>query len=245
MTFFAGFNYLFKGLSLLTTPGLRRFVWFPFLVNLLLFGGVFFYLTQQLDSWQHAINEYLPSWLVWLSELLLPLVIIAMMLTVYFLFTGLANWISAPFNGILSEKVEQYLTQQHTDDTSVKQVIKDIPRVLFRELQKLIYFIPRFLVFIVLFFILPVAGQILWFAFTAWVLAIQYSDYPFDNHKVSFKEMRQILSQHKSMAFGFGAAITLLTFIPIVNFIVMPAAVCGATVMWVEQLKPKTLAIPQ
>ncbi|MCP4040723.1 MAG: sulfate transporter CysZ, partial [Gammaproteobacteria bacterium] len=34
----------------------------------------------------------------------------------------------------------------------------------------------------------------------------------------------------------FGAAVTLALMIPVVNFLVIPAAVTGATAMWVEQL---------
>ncbi len=240
MSFFTGFNYLFRGMQLLTTPGLRTFVWVPFIVNLLLFGGVFWFLLGEVEQWQQVVNDFLPSWLQWLSGFLLPLIIVTMALFVYFLFTTLANWILAPFNGLLSEKVEHYLTQQSAPPTSALSLLKDVPRVLSREFQKLVYFIPRFFVFALLFFVLPVFGQLLWFCFTAWVLAIQFSDYPFDNHKIPFASMRRVLSQNPSMAFGFGTAIALLTFIPIINFIVMPAAVCGSTVMWVESLKDKS-----
>ena len=36
---------------------------------------------------------------------------------------------------------------------------------------------------------------------------------------------------------GFGAVVTLAITIPIVNLFVIPAAVAGATVFWVDQLK--------
>jgi hypothetical protein len=38
---------------------------------------------------------------------------------------------------------------------------------------------------------------------------------------------------------GFGSGVMLGTMIPIVNFIIMPVAVCGATVYWVEQLSDR------
>jgi len=119
--------------------------------------------------------------------------------------------------------------------------VKDIPRTLGREFAKLAYYIPRALGFLLLFFILPVFGQILWFLFSAWMMAIQYCDYPFDNHKVAFKDMRRTLNQSRGNCFSFGIGVSIFSMIPIVNFLVMPVAICGATAMWVDNLKPKLL----
>ena len=91
--------------------------------------------------------------------------------------------------------------------------------------------------FLILFFILPVFGQVIWFLFTAWMMAIQYCDYPFDNHKVAFKKMRAELAANKKDAFLFGITVTFFSMIPIVNFIVMPVAICGATAMWVDKYR--------
>ncbi|MDI5448887.1 hypothetical protein MJL27_26045, partial [Salmonella enterica subsp. enterica serovar Anatum] len=41
--------------------------------------------------------------------------------------------------------------------------------------------------------------------FSAWMLAIQYCDYPFDNHKVPFKTMRTALRTQKVANMQFGA----------------------------------------
>ena len=37
------------------------------------------------------------------------------------------------------------------------------------------------------------------------------------------------------MALGFGAACTLVTLVPLLNFVAMPAGVIGATLMYLEQ----------
>ena len=36
---------------------------------------------------------------------------------------------------------------------------------------------------------------------------------------------------------GFGMAVMTATLIPLVNFMVMPAAVAGAAAIWIERLK--------
>lgn len=88
---------------------------------------------------------------------------------------------------------------------------------------------------------IPVIGQtvfpVVWFIFSAWMMSIQYCDYPFDNHKVAFKEMKFALKNTKGSSMSFGAAVTLFSMIPIVNFIVMPVAICGATSMWVDKYR--------
>ena len=46
--------------------------------------------------------------------------------------------------------------------------------------------------------------------------------------------MRFKLAENRSQSLTFGTFITLCTFAPLVNLVVIPVAVCGATAMWVE-----------
>jgi CysZ protein len=70
------------------------------------------------------------------------------------------------------------------------------------------------------------------------MLAIQYCDYPFDNHKVPFKEMRKRCAA-EGANMQFGALTSLFTMIPVLNLVIMPVAVCGATAMWVDCYRDK------
>ena len=110
--------------------------------------------------------------------------------------------------------------------------MKDIPRIMKREWQKLAWYLPRAIVLLLLYFI-PGVGQtvapVLWFLFSAWMLAIQYCDYPFDNHKVPFKTMREALRSRKVMNMQFGALTSLFTMIPVLNLVILPVAICGFT----------------
>jgi len=163
--------------------------------------------------------------------------VISVLLIFALIFGTLANWIAAPFNGLLAEKVEAHLTGRSMHNSGWTDLIKDIPRTLARELTKLSYYLPRALGFLILFFLLPVIGQILWFLFSAWMMSVQYADYPFDNHKISFTDMKSKLLADKSLTFSFGIMVSIFSMIPIVNFIVMPVAICGATSMWVNEYK--------
>jgi len=197
-------------------------------------------LFSHLDSWINQWIGQLPEFLSWLSYILWPLLVLTILATFSYFFSTLANFVAAPFNGLLAEKVEEHLTGKKINDDGILSVVKDTPRVLAREWRKLIYVLPK-AIGLFLLLLIPAIGQtlgpVLWFVFTAWILAIQYCDYPFDNHKVSFNEMRYNLKQKQGKAYGFGVLVSLFTTIPILNLIVMPVAVCGATSMWVSEFK--------
>lgn len=227
-------QYFFTGLQLLNTKGLRRFVLIPLMINLVLFSSAFFYLLTFVQDWVQSIMAFIPSWLSFVEYLLYPLLILFVVLSMAFTFTMIANIIAAPFNGLLSEKVEQHLTGQVLPDQGVTGFIKDLPRLLGREWRKILYCLPRALVFFIAAFMLPVVGQLLWLLFTSWMMAIQYLDYPYDNHKVSFDAMRADLREHWGRSYSFGMTVAIISMVPFVNLLVMPVAVCGATAMWVD-----------
>lgn len=236
----SGPSYFLDGFNLIRQPGLRTFVIIPLLVNILLFIGGFYFAFTQLEIAFDYINSLLPEYLHWLNFFLWPLAIVTLIVVIAFIFSSVMNWIAAPFNGLLAEKVELLLTGKSIDSDSTIDSIKDIPRMLKREWIKLKYYLPKAIGFLLLFLI-PVIGQtiapIIWFLFSAWMMAIQYCDYAFDNHKISFDDMKNALRQTRGTCYSFGATVTLFSMIPIVNFIVMPVAICAATAMWVDKYR--------
>ncbi|MCG7564386.1 sulfate transporter CysZ [Pseudoalteromonas sp. McH1-42] len=234
-----GMEYFVAGFSLLSQKGLKRFVFIPLLINVMLFGGSLFFLYDWLTQGFAYLNDLLPDWLSWLEWLMWPIAILVILFSYSLVFSVITNFIAAPFNGLLSEKVELFLTGQKINDDGFADLVKDVPRMLGREWSKLVYYLPRAIGFFILLWMLPLIGQILWVLFSCWMYNVQYNDYPFDNHKISFKEMKDTLKAHQGLSYGFGFAVMVLTSIPIVNLIVMPAAVCGATKLWVENYRPK------
>jgi CysZ protein len=80
-----------------------------------------------------------------------------------------------------------------------------------------------------------IIAPVLWFLFGAWMMAIQYCDYPMDNNKVSFRQMKVMLAQRRLTSLSFGAIVQVGMMIPLVNLVMMPAAVIGATLIWCEE----------
>lgn len=232
-----GAGYFIKGFELIRTPGIRRFVFIPLTVNLILFASAFYYMFLQLESYMLTIEDWLGDSFAWLSSFIWPLAVLFVLIIFSFIFSSVANWIAAPFNGLLSEKVEALLTNQSLNDGSALDVVKDIPRTLGREVSKLAYYLPRAIGFFLLYWILPVIGQVLWFLFLAWMMAVQYKDYPFDNHKIDFAQMRQALKQRQGLSYSFGITTAIFSMIPFINLVVMPVAICGATALWVDHYR--------
>ncbi|MBJ3815141.1 sulfate transporter CysZ [Shimwellia pseudoproteus] len=238
----SGFHYFSQGWKLIHQPGIRRFVILPLLINILLMGAAFWWLFTRLESWIPSLLSLVPDWLQWLSYLLWPLAVISLFLIFGYFFSTIANWIAAPFNGLLAEQLEARLTGATPPDTGILDIMKDLPRIMKREWQKLTWYLPRAVVLLLLYFI-PGLGQtlapVIWFLFSAWMFSLQYADYPFDNHKVPFKTMRAALRERKMINMQFGTLVSLFTMIPVLNLFIMPVAVCGATAMWVECYRDK------
>ncbi|MEH6446423.1 MAG: sulfate transporter CysZ [Oceanospirillaceae bacterium] len=234
-----GGKYLLRGLSMLPEKRLRVFVLIPLIINIVLFSIALFVLFEQLPNWINSWLSYLPGFLSFLEVIIYPIFAITAALVVYYSFNLVANIIAAPFNGILSERVEQMVAGQTVQEESLGELLAIFPRAIGRELAKLAYYLPRFILVLVLSFIpgINLFAPIFWFLFAAWMMAIQYCDYPMDNNKVSFKEMLILLKKQRLTSLGFGGLVQLGMMIPILNFILMPVAVIGATLYWIEELR--------
>ncbi len=240
----SGPQYLREGLRLVLSPGLRLFVLLPLTANLLVFASLIYFAISRFGGWVDAFMPSLPDWLAFLEYLIWPLFVALVLLMVFFTFTLFANIIASPFNGFLAEKVEVVVRGE--DDFppfSWRELFALLPRTIGRELRKLAYFAPRALALVILSFI-PVVNLVaapLWLLFGIWMMAVQYIDYPADNHKMSWNDMMAWLRQRRWQSLSFGAVTYAALLIPVVNLLIMPAAVAGATVLWVREGGAKPL----
>lgn len=241
-----GPGYLWQGFKLIQEPGVRVFVIIPMLINVSVIVGLTWLFGSQLNAWLAAWLSGLPAWLHWLESLLWWLGFVLALLIFCYLFTLLANLIASPFNGYLSARVEQHLLGRQPE--SDKPIWAEILTDLSTELRKLAYYLWRALLLGLLSLILvfiPVIGGIvpvLWFAFGAYMLALEYLDFPMSNRGYDFKQKLQHMRKRSWLGLGFGSAVTLLTAVPLANLVVMPAAVAGATALWIcEMREPESI----
>ncbi|MEC4677475.1 MAG: sulfate transporter CysZ [Nitrospirota bacterium] len=232
---FLGAGYLLRGFSLIFKPELRSYVVVPLLINIVLFSILIVVGAQQFNR---LVLWLLPEWLVWLKGLLWPLFALTISGIAFFTFLSVCNLIGAPFNGLLAERVENRLRGcVQKSPFQLTQVLRTFIPALISEVNKILYFALRALPLLALFLIpgVNIIAPVLWMIFSAWILALEYADFPMANHDIRFTEQRILLQKKRLMVWGFGAAVLLLIMIPVVNFIAMPTAVAGATAMWLEQ----------
>ena len=235
---FRGALFLFRGAKLLFAPGVKRFVIVPLLINITLFAGLVFLGVNQFETLLDWLMPELPDWLQWLVWLFWVIFGLAALVIVFYTFTIVANIISAPFNGALAEAVERHLTGKEIDSTtSMTSILAEIGASLKQEMIKLRYMALRAIPLLILFVIpgVNIAAPFLWLAFCSWLLALEYIDYPMGNHSIRFPAVRERVAEKRIMNLGFGGATMAATMIPVVNFFVIPSAVAGATLLWVEE----------
>ncbi len=220
-------------------PSLRLFVLVPLTINILIFGTLigygFSYLTEFMDSWL----SWIPDWLGFIEWILWPLIGITFSLITGYLFTAVALIIASPFNGLLAEKAEELVTGKPVSGPEgLANALMLVPRGIIRELAKLMYYVPMAAFVLLITFIpgLNAIAPLLWFLLGAWMMSIQFVDYPMDNHQLSFADVKEAVRSRRLSSMGFGGVVALCTGIPIVNFFVVPAAVVGATLLWCEEL---------
>lgn len=232
-----GFFLPFQGLRIIMRPGLRRYVVVPLLLNILIFGGLAYLAGSYFDDF---MNRWLPtqSWLEFLRWILWILFAAAYAVAMFYSFTLIANLIAAPFNALLAARVEQKLTGQLPADSD-ESLLKAIGPAVSGEIGKIVYFLSRALPLVLLFLVpgLNILVTVAWLLFGFWFLAIEYADYPMGNHALKPKQQRQALRRSRLQSLAFGAGVTVLMLVPVLQLAAMPAAVAGATRFWVDDLE--------
>lgn len=235
-------EYLREGFRLLLHPELRAYVLIPLFINTLVFGGLFWWSLHGISAAIQKAIDWLPEWLDWLSWIMWPLAVLLVLIVVMYAFSTLANLLAAPFNGLLAEKTEALLTNVSPNSKeTVWGACKQIPRIFMKELHKLGFQVKWLIVLLIISLIpgLNIIAPLCWFCFSAWMTALEYCDYPMDNHAYSFVQVREAVGTQRWSCFSFGALVMLGNMVPLLNLLMMPAAVCGSTLLWVERLKDK------
>lgn len=235
--FARGATYLRRGFRLIVQPELRRYVVIPILVNVLVFSMV---IGIGIYSYDLLLDALLPDGSGWWMELARTLLWLLFVMIggviVYFTFTVFANLIAAPFNGLLAERVERLSSSATSAHPASKTWLANAAGAVANELRKLFHYLLLLAFGLVLWWVpvVNLAAPIYWVIVAVWMSALEYLSYPMENHGIGFREARKKLRQRRLLSLGFGASVVVVSFIPLVNFLVMPAAVAGATLMWRE-----------
>lgn len=218
---------LYRGFCALFDRRWRGLVLTPLLINVLLFAAGTVAAVHYVGGAVQWLRGLLPGWLDWLALLLWPLFVLALLLVLVYVFTALANLIAAPFNAVLAARV---LGEPAAHG---RGWLADALAAIGSELRKLGYFLLRA---VPLWLLLWVPGVNLlagpaWLLLGAWLLALEYLDYPLAHRGQDFAAVRRSAAAVRWPALGFGGGVLLLGMLPLVNLVLMPAAVIGACLL--------------
>ena len=236
-----GIGYFFRGMTMLLKPGLRRFVIIPLLVNIAVFALIAGSVYQLISGSYIDIMGEMTGTLSFLTWIITPITLVVGTLLSGYLSIFIVLFLTSPFHGLLAEKVEEQVTGETIqNESSAVQIALSVPRGFLRELQKLTHYLPMTLL-VAIISVMPglnFAAPFLWIILGAWMMSLQFIDYPMDNHRLPLSEVREACSARRGTSIGFGVVVAFASGIPILNLALIPAAVAGATLLWCDELRP-------
>lgn len=237
--FVEGILFLPRGASYLVS---NRRLWpyaiLPLLINIfivLVLGGlgVVFFPKIRSIVWGRPEEWY---WLaLWYAFSLL--LVVVLLITLFVIFLLLLGLIGGPFNSKLALRTREALRGEKLNPAG--GIYADVLLPVVNEVKKFFLFI--LLQVAVLFLnLIPAVGTIA-YAVTGSVLTFLFLAYAFLEYSIETEEWIISLRQrfHYLLArvwpaLGFGCALSLLFFIPVIDFFLAPVAVVGAVLLYEE-----------
>lgn len=235
-------HYLQQGFSLIQHKSVRGFVIWPIVINAFLFACMSIYAYGEMTHWIESWMQDLPSWLAFLTAIIKFIIVLLLITLAMFSFAIITTLITAPFYCLVAEKVALVLKHEVPNTPMTLDAIWQLCwRSLGREAQKLLYYLPRTLLILIISFIpaVNVISPILWSLWGAWLMSLQFVDYAADNDMISAVECRTQLGKDKINTLLLGGLIMLGMVTPVLNIIMGVVAVAAATAYWVDLYAPE------
>lgn len=232
-------DILSEGFSLALSKECRAYIIFPIIANIVILFTLSYltihYVINDFITW---IDSSLPSFLSFLSSIVFFIAVVFLILICSYLFSTVATIIASPFYGLLAQKVEEVKTNKKLEDnmTIAELLLKETPRILKRELQKQWFFLPKALLLLVLALIplINLIVPLLWVILTSYMAWLQYCDYSYDNHKITFKDMKKDLNYAFVPTLSLGFLTYMGLNVIILNILIPPVAVCSGTLFYLK-----------
>ncbi len=209
----------------------------PFAISTIVMGGFCFLLYRSLTGWVNPPDA--GAWYMQiLAYLLLAVIVVLMMVVVAFIFSRVASAIAAPFNDLMSQKTEELAGGTIKDmPFSVLGLFRDSGRAIAHSFRILGVYL-GLMVPALLLLLVPGVGTLLFSAvaalLSAYMFAYEYLGYPMDRRRFSFAQKRRFIRAQLRSAIGFGLGNLAVVSIPLVNFLFLPAAVVGGTLLFLD-----------
>ncbi|MGC4121468.1 MAG: EI24 domain-containing protein [Myxococcales bacterium] len=230
---FRGFGIALRGLGLIfSTPALSRLalgVAFVTVVTLVgLFAGLW-HAVPALMAWAWTPPD---TW--WGATLFTVAEVLAFLLALVAGANTLPMMLAAPLMDPISVATERQLGVEVHAEEGVGRMVTEVFRALANGLVRLaVLAFGQLLLLLVL--LVPGVGGPLWsvlsWVWTALWVSAAHLDVPMARHLYSFEQELSVL-RRPLLCIGFGAAVALMLYVPILNCFFVPAAVISSTLLF-------------
>ncbi|MEW5738387.1 MAG: EI24 domain-containing protein [Myxococcota bacterium] len=145
------------------------------------------------------------------------------------------NLLLAPLQDPLSEATEVRCGDFTAPPFSARAAVRGTLESLAHTLLRLSFMLLGFAVLWPLNLV-PVAGGVAWVilssAWSMFWLAVEHLSNPMARHLHPFRQVVGALGRRLPLALGFGAALWVILWVPVVNFFLMPVAVVAGTLLY-------------
>lgn len=233
-----GFSYLLKGWAfVLRHPSLIKHCVLPFLICLVVFAGVAGLFAYSYDDligmiWARPTSS-LARVLWYLFNVLLILLAVLLAYGAFFVVQAM---IAAPFNDLLSEKVELIAFGNQPPPFSPRRAVGDMGRTVSHELKKISLYLGIMAPLLLLNWIIPVLGQaallIGGFFITTIFFSYDYLDLCMARRRWTFRQKWRALRRNGALSVGFGSALSAGLLVPLLGLMCIPMAAVGGALLF-------------
>ncbi|TDJ09204.1 MAG: hypothetical protein E2O68_00680 [Deltaproteobacteria bacterium] len=232
-----------KALSLFKDKWIFTLSMIPVLIGSVLYYFLGYWLySDVLTKSKEWLTGYLSNTLgiEALYWLFVALTTVALFFVINFTFILLVSLIAAPFNDMISSRVEKLLVGKSSEDfeKSFFATFKRYASILFNEIKKIIFILT--LTIFSLFIGLVPGGQIGTIIISAILISIQFVDYSWSRKELTLGGCVKDLTKNFISYFFAGSLMLVLIGVPIINLLALPFGVVFLTVIFVERKKRLT-----
>ena len=211
----------------------------PLLINLVLFAGMAAGLVYY---WGDIIHWIWPQPQAWAWKILwyvLYVFMVAMVLLMgYVLFFALQGILSAPFNDMISERVEQLAYGKALPPASAGRMARGVAVSLVHEARKQSIYVAGMGILLVIKLVVPVAGPVIFLVggllLSASFFCYDFMDFSMARRELSWTQKRKLLRANRFLTLGFGTAMAGAMAVPILSSVSMPMAAVGGTLLFCD-----------
>lgn len=184
------------------------------------------------------------SWRTWLSSVV---GFLFFALTYFVSALTVPNLVLAPLQDPISESVEERCGEFTSPPFSLPRTVRGTLHSLGHTLLRLLTQLLGLAVLLPLNLI-PGAGSVAWAIggslWSMFCLAIEHLSNPMARHFYPFGQVITVLRKRLTLSLGFGAALYVMLWVPVLNFFLMPVAVVAGTLLFRALRKVEALGPP-